>query len=103
MSNERPDRRARPERRAEDRRVDPAKLPVPVEGSAAETPPKPRPQPAAGPDAAFSAQLMAGTPKRGLKGGPETLDKARSTYLGAEYSGANDRRPKKGRITKTEI
>lgn len=54
--------------------------------------------------APFAAQLL-GQPgiKRGLRGGPETLDAARSTYLGTEYSGPNDRRPPPGRITKTEI
>ena len=118
MSQDRSDRRGgdrrSPERRATDRRVDPARLPVPIEGSASEPSGGSAPkttrsdvkaavQPVAGPDAVFTAQLMAGAPKRGLKGGPETLDQARSTYLGAEYSGANDRRPKKGRITKTEI
>ncbi len=54
--------------------------------------------------ATFAAQLI-GQPgiKRGLKGGPETLEAARSSYLGTEYSGPNDRRPAKGLITKTEI
>ena len=41
--------------------------------------------------------------KRGLKGGQEVLEKARSTYLEREYSGRFDRRPRKGRITKTEV
>ncbi len=54
--------------------------------------------------AAFAAQLLGqGGQKRGLRGGPETLDKARSSYLGAEWSGVADRRPPAGRITKTEI
>ncbi len=52
----------------------------------------------------FTAQLMGQTgQKRGLRGGPETLDKARGAYLGAEWSGVADRRPPAGRITKTEI
>ena len=52
----------------------------------------------------FTAQLIGqGVSKRGLRGGPETLDKARSSYLGAEYSGDADRRPPTGRITKTDI
>jgi hypothetical protein len=75
-----------------------AKLPVPVGDAYTHAP---DPAPAA--DAAFAAQLMAGAPRRGLKGGPETLERARATYLGTEYSGSNDRRPPKGRITKTEI
>jgi hypothetical protein len=73
-------------------------LPVPA-GDARTHPPEP--PPAA--DAAFAAQLLAGAPRRGLKGGPETLERARATYLGTEYSGAHDRRPRKGRIAKTEI
>ena len=41
--------------------------------------------------------------KRGLKGGAPVLDAARSTYLGREYSGANERRPTTGKTTRTEI
>ena len=60
--------------------------------------------PAAKPGAAFAAQVMGQTgQKRGLRGGPQVLDHARSTYLGAEWSGHADRRPPKGVITKTEI
>ncbi|WP_269714369.1 hypothetical protein [Caulobacter sp. NIBR2454] len=52
---------------------------------------------------AFAAQLLGqGGAKRGLRGGPETLDVARSTYLGAEFSGGADRRRKAGR-KQTEI
>jgi len=52
----------------------------------------------------FTAQLIGqGVSKRGLRGGAETLDKARGAYLGAEWSGPADRRPPTGRITKTEI
>jgi len=54
--------------------------------------------------AAFAAQMLGQDgQKRGLRGGPETLEKARATYLGAEWSGSADRRPKAGRIAKTEI
>jgi hypothetical protein len=54
--------------------------------------------------AAFAAQLLGqGGQKRGLRGGQETLDKARHAYLETEWSGRNDRRPRAGRITKTEI
>lgn len=66
-------------------------------------------QPAPEPDllagfAAFAAQVL-GQPgqKRGLKGGPETLEKARAAYLEAEYSGPSDRRLPLGKITKTEV
>lgn len=52
---------------------------------------------------AFAAQLL-GQPgqKRGLRGGPEVLGKARTAYLEAEYSGPGDRRIPTGKITKTE-
>ncbi|NEX91676.1 hypothetical protein G3573_02735, partial [Caulobacter sp. 17J65-9] len=63
----------------------------------------PEPAPGGGGDA-FAAQLMGqGGQKRGLKGGKEVLDQARTTYLGTEYSGAADRRAPKGRVTKTEV
>ena len=53
---------------------------------------------------AFAAQMLGqGGQKRGLRGGPETLEQARSTYLETEWSGPADRRPRPGRITKTEI
>lgn len=54
-------------------------------------------------DSTYAAQLLSGGEKRGLKGGPETLERAKSTYLKSEYSGSNDRRPRPGRVTKTEI
>jgi len=54
-------------------------------------------------DATYAAQLLGGGEKRGLRGGPETLERAKSTYLKSEYSGPNDRRPQPGRVTKTEI
>lgn len=56
------------------------------------------------PAAAFAAQLIGQSgQKRGLRGGPPVLDKARSTYLGAEYSGDKDRRPPTGVVKKTEV
>jgi len=54
-------------------------------------------------DATYAAQLLSGGEKRGLKGGPETLERAKTTYLKSEYSGSRDRRPRPGRITRTEI
>jgi len=56
------------------------------------------------PPAAFAAQVL-GQPgkKRGLKGGPEVLDAARSTYLSREFSGSKDRRPSPGVRRKAEI
>ena len=63
--------------------------------------PEPVPPPS---DTAFAAQVLGqGGQKRGLKGGPEVLNKARGAYLGAEYSGDADRRPPPGLIKKTEI
>lgn len=54
--------------------------------------------------AAFAAHLMGQVgQKRGLRGGQEVLNAARSTYLGTEYSGPADRRPKVGLIKKTNI
>ena len=54
--------------------------------------------------AGVQAQLL-GQPgqKRGLKGGKEVLEKARATYLEREFSGRYERRPRKGKITKTEV
>ncbi len=54
-------------------------------------------------DPTYAAQILSGGEKRGLRGGPETLGRAKSTYLKSEYSGSNDRRPAPGRVTKTEI
>ncbi|WP_426030297.1 hypothetical protein [Caulobacter sp. DWP3-1-3b2] len=54
--------------------------------------------------ATFAAHVMGQSgQKRGLRGGQEVLDAARSTYLGTEYSGPADRRPRAGLIKKTEI
>ena len=54
--------------------------------------------------ATFAAQLP-GQPgaKRGLRGGPEVIDGARSAYLQTEFLGPGDRRRAKGRAAKTEI
>jgi hypothetical protein len=74
-------------------------LPVRVEPPAAE----PAPATPAGP-AAYAAQVMGqGGQKRGLRGGPETIDKAKASYLETEWSGPADRRIPRGRIAKTEI
>lgn len=69
-----------------------------------EEPAAPPPPPRRGAFATFAAHLMGQSgQKRGLRGGQEVLDAARSTYLGTEYSGRADRRPKAGLIKKTEI
>jgi hypothetical protein len=103
-----PIRRSGPARRA---------LPAPREGDRHETeeevvfvveddapPPRQEPPPRREGFAAFAAHVM-GQPgqKRGLRGGQEVLDAARSTYLGTEYSGPADRRPQTGLLRKTKI
>jgi hypothetical protein len=77
-----------------------AQLPV-VAGSRRSEEPREAPRRGSG---AFAAQILGqGGQKRGLRGGPETLDHARATYLETEWSGPADRRPSPGQITKTEI
>lgn len=62
----------------------------------------PRPETHTG--AEFAAQIL-GQPgrKRGLKGGAPVLNAARSAYLGREYSGAHDRRPRTGSADDSEV
>ena len=77
------------------------RLPVPTEA------PQPRKDHSAAGrrrDSTFDAQLL-GQPgqKRGLRGGPEVLDHARTAYLETEYSGPDDRRPPKGLLKKRDI
>lgn len=66
-----------------------------------------RPAPTPGADtgaAAFAAQMMGQTGQRkGLRGGPPVLGAARSSYLGTEYSGPNERRPGPGKGKKTDV
>lgn len=92
-------RQARERERADGEEI--ANLPVPI-GQVLEPP---APEPAATPAAAAYAAHLLGQSgqKRGLKGGPATLESARSAYLGAEWSGPADRRAAKGKVTKTEI
>ncbi|MBQ1541614.1 hypothetical protein C5708_17065 [Caulobacter sp. CCUG 60055] len=75
-------------------------LPIPVSPVRAE-----EPTPAADRAApVFAAHLLGqGQQKRGLRGGPETLEQARSSYLKTEWSGPADRRARKGRLTKTDV
>jgi hypothetical protein len=40
--------------------------------------------------------------KRGLRGGEETLNLARDTYMQTEWSGKADRRKRRGRTTRTQ-
>jgi len=79
--------------------VESANLPVIVETVR----PAPRPTSAAG-GATFAAQLLGQDgQKRGLKAGATVIDTARVSYNTVEYSGAHDRRARKGRHAKTEI
>ncbi len=76
-----------------------ANLPMVIE-------PAPAPDPGAlvNGAAVFSAQMLGQDgQKRGLRGGPEVLGKARSVYTRTEYSGAADRRAPKGGAAKTEV
>jgi hypothetical protein len=80
----------------------PPTLPAVVEAPAPA--PEPDARPRSGGAAAYVAQVL-GQPgeKRGLRGGPETLEKARTSYLETEYSGTADRRPPPGKVTRTDV
>lgn len=108
-----PIRRPEPPRRSEivsDRRTGRDRRRFNAEGEAAADAEAARPEPQpcvsedlkAGPSQ-FYAQLLGGGPRRGLKGGAETLEEARHTYLENEFSGPADRRPKKARAIDEEI
>ena len=84
------DRRERVRRQADaaPRVEEAAKLPAPL----------PEPQPA------LSAHILGQDgQKRGLRGGPEVLTKARAAYLNAEWSGPTDRRNRVGIISRTKV
>ena len=100
------DRRRRDRRAAAEAEVEATSRAVVPAGERvdhAASPAKPAVSPLA-PPALFAAQVLGQKgQKRGLKGGPPVLDAARSTYLGAEYSGKRDRRPRVGKAAQTEI
>ncbi len=103
-----PQRRTGDRRQGEERREDeprPSTALVPSnEPAAADPEPAPAPAPVTTQPAAFAAQVMGQSgARKGLKGGPPVLDAARGTYLGAEYSGAKDRRPRPGKTTRTDV
>ena len=52
---------------------------------------------------ALAAQLLGGGARRGLKGGPETLGAAKSSYLETEWSGDADRRAPPGGRTRKKV
>ena len=59
---------------------------------------------AAPPASPIEAQLLGQEGhKRGLRGGAPVLNQARSAYLGAEFSGAANRRPAPGVVARTKI
>ncbi len=103
----RADRRADDRRAAERRAASASRALVPVDFPVepAEPPARPAPTPSADAGAAvFAAQMIGQTgQRRGLKGGPPVLDAARSAYLGAEHSGAAERRPQPGKAKDTDI
>ena len=100
------DRRERDRRNAAEAKAAEASravLPAGERVDHAASPAKPAVSPLA-PPALFAAQVLGQKgQKRGLKGGTPVLDAARSTYLGAEYSGERDRRPRVGRARQTEV
>jgi hypothetical protein len=97
MSQEDPSRLGR---RATDRTggAESARAPAIVAAQPARRPSPPKSDPA------FDAQMLTqGSVKRGLRGGKEVLDAARTTYLKTEWSGPSDRRPPEGLFTKTKV
>ncbi len=105
---QRRDERREADRRAAERRAaSTSRALVPTDFPADPAEPPARPAPTAGADAsaaAFAAQMIGQSgQRRGIKGGPPVLDSARSTYLGAAYSGGAERRPKPGKATDTDI
>jgi hypothetical protein len=81
--------------------VETAQLPVLIEPPVATARPQ-RAERRQG-DVEFSAQLIGQDgQRRGLRGGSPVLEQARSTYNRIEWSGARDRRARKGRQAKTE-
>lgn len=103
----RADRRS-DDRRAAERRAGSASralVPTDFPVEPAEAPARPAPTPPSdGGAAVFAAQMIGQTgQRRGLKGGPPVLDAARSAYLGAEHSGAAERRPLPGKAKDTDV
>ena len=86
-----PARPRNPGRRAVDQAASDARLPVST-GPSKDAPRKDKSASAA--DAGVTAQMLGEGQRRGLKGGPETLERARTTYLGTEYSAARTAGPK---------
>ena len=105
---QRRDERREADRRAAERRAASTSrdlVPVEFPAEPAEPPARPAPAPPAdGGAAVFAAQMLGQSgQRRGLKGGPPVLGAARSAYLGAEHSGAAERRPKPGKASDTDV
>ena len=105
---QRRDERRAAERRAAERRVAAQSRALTLTTAVdhpAEAPARPAPTPTSeGSAAAFAAQMLGQSgQRRGIKGGPPVLDAARSTYLGAEHSGAAERRPLPGKARDTDV
>ncbi len=100
------DRRDAQRRSAERRKAEASRAVIKVQEILEDhqTDPDPaRPAASLGPEAAFAAQLIGqGGQRNGIRGGPPVMGAARSSYLGNEYSGDNDRRPPTGKAKTTE-
>lgn len=102
------DERREADRRAAERRAGStsrALVPTEFPAEPAQPPARPAPAPPAdGGAAVFAAQVLGQSgQRRGLKGGPPVMGAARSAYLGAEHSGAAERRPKPGKARDTDV
>ena len=97
--------RAAGDRRRNPRRQTDASFAEPARPGAAGPPALAAPvKPQADPQPTLAAHLIGQSgQKRGLRGGPETLAKARAAYLSAEWSGPDDRRTRTGIISKTKV
>lgn len=78
-------------------------LPVVIDTAAQPRRPEPRVTEALR-HGAYVAQLLGQDgQKRGLRGGPPLLDRARCAYLGAEWTGPDDRRAPAGLYARARI
>ena len=65
--------------------------------------PEPAPAPNLPPISPEAHLIAQNARQRGLRGGQKVLETARNTYLGAQWSGPDDRRIAIGKITKTDV
>src|SRR5579862_2016155 len=64
---------------------------------------EPAPTPSLPPISPEAHVIAQNARQRGLRAGQKVLETARNTYLGAQWSGPNDRRIATGKITKTDV